>query len=76
MNLVLSEQRGIQRQTAMTPREFELYLGQIGLKIEHIRQLTRLFERVRYGAGPPGEREEQEAVACLTAIVEVYGRSA
>jgi hypothetical protein len=75
MNLVLSEQRGIQRQTAMTPREFELYLGQIGLKNEHIRQLTRLFERVRYGATRPGEREEQEAVACLTAIVETYGRS-
>ncbi|HEX9924128.1 MAG TPA: DUF4129 domain-containing protein, partial [Anaerolineae bacterium] len=76
MNLVLSEQRGIQRQTAMTPREFELYLGQIGLKDEHIRQLTRLFERVRYGATTPGEREEREAVACLTAIIETYGRSA
>ena len=75
MNLVLSEQRGIQRQTAMTPREFELYLGQIGLKDEHIRQLTRLFERVRYGATTPGKREEREAVACLTAIVEAYGRS-
>jgi hypothetical protein len=73
MNLVLSEQRGIRRQTAMTPREFELYLGQIGLKTDHIRQLTRLFEQVRYGATTPGEREEREAVACLTAIVEAYG---
>jgi len=76
MTLVLNEQWGIQRQTAMTPREFELHLGQIGLNDEHIRQLTRLFERVRYGAITPGEHEEREAVACLTAIAEAYGRSA
>lgn len=74
MSRVLSEQRGIQRPKAMTPREFENHLSQIGLRSEHIRRLTRLFEGVRYGAMPPGEREEQEAIACLSAIVEAYGR--
>jgi hypothetical protein len=75
MNRVLSEQRGVERQRAMTPREFERYLAASGLHDEHIRRLTRLFEGARYGARRPGEREEREAVACLTAIVRVYGRS-
>ncbi len=75
MSRVLREQQGIQRQKAMTPREFENHLSEIGLRNEHIRRLTRLFEAVRYGANLPGEREEREAVACLTAIVQAYGRS-
>ncbi len=75
MSQLLSEQRGIKRQRAMTPREFEHHLVEIGLHDEHIRRLTRLFEGVRYGANTPGEREEREAMACLTAIVEAYGRS-
>ena len=58
----------------MTPREFEQVLGGLGLRDEHIQQLTRLFERVRYSAAAPGEREEREAEACLSAIVAAYGR--
>jgi hypothetical protein len=73
MNQVLSKQRGIHRQKAMTPREFENHLREIGLSNEHIRRLTRLFEKVRYGTDLPGRPEEQEAVACLRAIVELYG---
>jgi hypothetical protein len=76
MSRILSEQQGLQRSKAMTPREFEQYLSQSGLRDEHIRQLTRLFEGVRYGAKAPEEREEREAIACLTAIVQVYGKSA
>lgn len=75
MSRVLGEQRGIERQKAMTPREFEEYLTKIGLRSEHVHRLTRLFEGVRYGAHAPGKREEQEAVACLSAIVDVYGPS-
>lgn len=70
MNRVLREQRGITRPEAMTPREFEQQLEQAGLPGEHVRQLTRLFENVRYGAKVPGEREERQAITCLTAIVE------
>jgi len=76
MSRILSEQQGLQRPQAMTPREFEQYLSQSGLRDEHIRQLTRLFEGARYGAKAPAEREEHEAIACLTAIVQVYGKSA
>ena len=73
MSRVLSQQRGLDRPRDMTPREFERQLAAAGLRDEHIQQLTRLFERVRYGARQPNEREERAAVACLTAIVQTYG---
>lgn len=73
MSRVLGERRGVQRDKTMTPREFEARLAAVGVRDEHIRRLTRLFERVRYGGHEPGAREEREAVACLTAIVEAYG---
>jgi hypothetical protein len=76
MSQALQKERGLERQQAMTPREFEDYLAQSGLQDEHIRQLTRLFENVRYGSKTPGQREEQEAVACLQAIVQAYGKAA
>jgi hypothetical protein len=67
---VLDEQRGIKRQMDVTPREFEKRLEEMGLSGEPVRQLTRLFEAVRYGAKDVGEDEERRAIACLTAIVE------
>jgi Domain of unknown function (DUF4129) len=75
MSQILSEQRGIARPRDMTAREFEQRLAAVGLRDEHVRQLTRLFERVRYGARQASEREEREAIACLTAIVQAYGRA-
>jgi hypothetical protein len=76
MSGILSSRRGLVRDTSMTPREFEQRLAAAGLRDEHIRELTLLFERVRYGAKHPGEREEHEAMACLTAIVQAYGQPA
>ena len=75
MNRVLQEQRGLERPKAMTPREFERYLLEMGLQDEHIRRLTRLFESVRYGTNAATPQDEREAVACLSAIVEAYGQS-
>jgi hypothetical protein len=75
MSQVLQEQRGIQRQKGMTPREFEKYLAEIGLRDEHIRRLTRLFESVRYGDNVSSERDKREAMDCLRAIVRAYGGS-
>ena len=74
MTQLMSDQRHIQREQAMTPREFENHLAQIGYSDDHIRNLTRLFESVRYGANIPTEREEREAVACLSAIAAAYGQ--
>lgn len=70
MSRVLRDQRGITREEGMTTREFERHLEEAGLADEHVRQLTRLFEEVRYGARVPGQQEERQAIACLTAIVE------
>lgn len=67
------ERRGLRRGAEMTPREFEQYLQAEGLPGEPVRRLTRLFEQVRYGAKITGEEEQQEAIACLRAIVEACG---
>ncbi len=70
MNRVLSEERGVRRERAMTPREFEVRLGELGLPEQPVVELTRLFERVRYGTTVTGPREANEAVASLSAIVD------
>ena len=76
MARVLRRQRGLQRQEATTPREFEELLAGTGLRDDHIRQLTRLFERVRYGGAAATERDEEEARVCLNAIVQAYSQPA
>jgi hypothetical protein len=75
MSQTLHEQRGIWRETAMTPREFETYLTRSGLPGEPVQRLTRLFEKVRYGAKAIGAEDERQALSSLGAIVE-YCRSA
>ncbi|MEW5957725.1 MAG: DUF4129 domain-containing protein [Chloroflexota bacterium] len=74
MNRLLQEQRGLERPPAMTPREFERHLREVGLADEHIRRLTRLFEHARYSAVTASPQDEDEAVACLSAIVAAYGQ--
>jgi hypothetical protein len=66
---VLSRQRGIQRDRAMTPREFESRLVELGLPAAPVGRLTLLFEQVRYGARLPDKDAEQQAMDCLAAIV-------
>lgn len=73
MTQILQEQQGVSRQAAMTPREFEAHLSQMGLDNRHIHRLTRLFEAVRYGNAPSGQQQEQEALACLQAIAAACG---
>lgn len=69
MSRAVSQGRGLQRQTGMTPREFEARLVEAGLPLPSVQRLTRLFERARYGAGEVSMREELEARDCLTAIL-------
>jgi len=75
MSQVLRESRSVERRRAMTPREFESHLAEIGLRDEHIKHLTHLFEGVRYGARPTTRRTELEAMDCLRAIVRAYGEA-
>ena len=74
MSRVLRDHKGVRREKAMTPREFERRLEAVGVRDDHIRRLTRLFEGVRYGAKRAGERERREAQECLAAIVRTYGQ--
>lgn len=70
MNQALEEQRGICRKETMTAREFEKLLYETDLPHKPVRQLTRMFEDVRYGAKTPDEDEERQTIASLAAIVE------
>ncbi|HLF28693.1 MAG TPA: DUF4129 domain-containing protein [Anaerolineae bacterium] len=76
MSLAINAQRGVRRQPGMTPREFERRLAGIGFPPDPVQRLTRLFERARYGSKVAGAREQNEAIACLTAIVEAGGIAA
>jgi hypothetical protein len=70
MSAAVSRQRGLSRQRAMTPNEFALHLVQAGLPADPVRRLTRLFERARYGGRQSSTDEANEAIACLSSIVQ------
>lgn len=69
MSNTLIRQRGLARDEGMTPREFEEVLVEEGLPPESVDRLTRLFERVRYGAREASEEDKLEATAALEEIV-------
>jgi hypothetical protein len=75
MGRILDQRRGIQRKQAMTPREFEAELQQIGLPQNPIQRLTRLFETIRYGNTPLPEATEKEAIECLSIIADACQNS-
>jgi len=62
---------GISRNAAMTPAEFAELLESAGLPGGEVRDLTRVFERVRYGAQNVSPQEIKEARQCLTGILKV-----
>jgi hypothetical protein len=66
----VKEQHGLKRGRGTTTRELETKLESMGLPATHVRRLTRIFEKVRYGAKQINKEEEDEAVSCLRAIVE------
>ncbi|MCL4561185.1 MAG: DUF4129 domain-containing protein [Chloroflexi bacterium] len=70
MENVVREERNIERDQAMTPQEFEINLIEQGLPGDPVRQLTHLFEQVRYGAKLLGKAEELMAVDSLSAIAD------
>ena len=70
MSRLLQAQEGLQRSRAMTTYEFEQALIARGFPSRPIRQLTRLFEKVRYGRHHAVERDERIAVECLSEIID------
>lgn len=72
MSRLLSERQRVPFPKAMTAREFEGELRRVGVRDEHVEQLSRLFELVRYGGRASGEPEEERAMQCLRAIERAY----
>ncbi len=71
----IEQHQRIRRSDAMTPREFETHLHKAGLNSQHVHQLSQLFERVRFGDKPAGERERQHARDCLAQVVAAWGKN-
>jgi len=73
MSSVVSDKRRLHRKESMTPAEFAVRLEQAGLPGDAVQRLTRLFEAVRYGGYRSGQKDVNEAVACLTSILNYCG---
>jgi len=71
----LEEERGIERSHDMTVREFEDWLAFKGLPRVPVRNLTHLFEKVRYGEQYLGENDEKIALDSLTEIIRFAERT-
>jgi len=69
MTEVVRMTRGIERDWAMPPDEFQRVLIQRGLPDTAVQQLTRLFEDVRYGGISFSDIENSQAVNCLNTII-------
>jgi len=70
MTDTIQQRRGLKRRIHMTPAEFAVILEKTGLPGASIRRLTALFERVRYGRKKSTQKDVEEAVACMTEIVD------
>jgi hypothetical protein len=75
MSDVVAEKRNLNRGISMTPQEFAARLERAGLPGEAVKQLTRLFEAVRYGGQRSSPGMVREAVACLTSILHYCGET-
>ncbi len=73
MSSVVSDKRRLHRTDSMTPAEFAIRLEQAGLPGDAVQRLTSLFEGVRYGGYRSGQKDVNEAVACLTTILNYCG---
>ena len=62
--------RGLHRSRHITPTEFSAILVQVGLPVVAVQRLTLLFEHVRYGGKRSTRKDIDEAVNCLTEIVD------
>ncbi len=63
----------VDRPETTTPGEFATAATEAGLEREHVDELTRLFEDVRYGHEATTAEREERAVTILRAIESAYG---
>jgi hypothetical protein len=69
---IVREQRGLQRNSAVTASEFISALVKIGLPKTAVVHLTKLFEEVRYGSKQHSYSEEQKAIGNLQLIADCF----
>ncbi|AFZ73706.1 DUF4129 domain-containing protein [Natronobacterium gregoryi] len=65
----------VDRPESSTPREFAQAAIDVGLERDHVEELTRLFEDVRYGHEEPTPEMERRATTVLREIELVYAES-
>ena len=70
MTHAIQEELGIERNDMMTAREFEGWLEQKGFPNVPVRQLTFLFEKVRYSKQPTSLDDERMATESLNEIIQ------
>jgi hypothetical protein len=75
MNVAVSEWRGVHRRESMNPDEFARFLVDMSLPRKPVTILTSLFQQIRYGAKTAKAEDIQEAIDCLTEILEHCRRS-
>lgn len=75
MSDAVAEKKNLERKASMTPGEFAVRLERAGLPGDSVKRLTRLFESVRYGGRKSDPASVNEAVACLTAILQHCGEA-
>ncbi|MCE1252595.1 MAG: DUF4129 domain-containing protein [Anaerolineae bacterium] len=73
MSLAMQQEQGLERESYMTPHEFETLLQRAGVPFEPVHLLTTLFEAARYGHWLPNAEDEQKAIRAFEAIVD-YSR--
>lgn len=76
MSDAVSHRKNLNRNASMTPSEFASRLEAEGLPSDAVRALTHLFESVRYGGQRSNPNMVNEAVACLTSILQHCGEPA
>jgi hypothetical protein len=69
MSQALQSEKGIKREQAVTPHEFENELLAKGFPAHPVRQLTQLFVQVRYGHQHLGENAKERATESLHEII-------
>jgi hypothetical protein len=74
MSIALKREQGIERTDSMTTGEFEYLLNAAGAPAESVRELTRLFEAVRYGNLKSKPGDEKKAIRCFDEIITHFSR--
>jgi len=71
----MAEPLPVERPETSTPSEFAEAATESGIQPDDVRELTTLFEEVRYGTAEATEQREQQAVTALRRIERTYADS-